>query len=115
MNKLDLKKYLFSEHELAEFYFQKGNIFSCEGFFDDAETHFELAYKQNLKSRYRLAYLESKFKLDCMPSHVELEMLIQVLDESDFHECSLKAKSLSIIGRSSEALAILKKIIQMKS
>lgn len=109
LNKLDLKKYLFSEHELAEFYFQKGNIFSCEGFFDDAETHFELAYKQNLKSRYRLAYLESKFKLDCMPSHVELEMLIQVLDESDFHECSLKAKSLSIIGRSSEALAILKK------
>ncbi|TCB38225.1 DUF4365 domain-containing protein [Acinetobacter sp. ANC 4910] len=109
LNKLDHKKCLFSEHELAEFYYQKGNIMSCEGFFDDAETYFELAYKKNFKNRYRLAYLESKFKLDCMPSHVELEKLIEVLDESDFHECSLKAKSLSIIGRSSEALSILKK------
>ncbi|WP_151825346.1 DUF4365 domain-containing protein, partial [Acinetobacter bereziniae] len=109
LNMLDLKKEGFSECELAEFYYQKGNLLSCEGYFDDAEKNFELAYKKNFKNRYRLAYLESKFKLDCMPSHVELEKLIEVLDESDFHECSLKAKSLSIIGRSSEALSILKK------
>lgn len=108
MNKLDLKKDLFSAHESAEFYYQKGNILSCEGFFDDAETHFELAYKQNLKNRYRLAYLESKFKLDSMPSHVELEKLIEVLDEHDFQECSLKAKSLAILGRSPEALQMLR-------
>lgn len=108
LNKLDLKKDLFSAHESAEFYYQKGNILSCEGFFDDAEAHFELAYKQNLKNRYRLAYLESKFKLDSMPSHVELEKLIEVLDEHDFQECSLKAKSLAILGRSPEALQMLR-------
>lgn len=109
LNKLDLKKDLFSTHELAEFHYQKGSILSCEGLFDDAETHFELAYKQNSKNRYRLAYLESKFKLDSMPSHDELEKLIEVLNESDFYECSLKAKSLAILGRSSEALLLLRK------
>lgn len=108
LNKLALKKDLFSTHELAEFYYQKGSILSCEGFFDDAESYFELAYKQNLKNRYRLAYLESKFKLDSIPSHVELEKLIGVLHEYDFQECSLKAKSLAVLGRSQEALLILR-------
>ena len=109
LNKLDAIKDNFNDHELAEFYYQKGNILSYEGFFDEAETQFKLAQEKNTKNRYRLAYLESKFKLDSMPSQDELEELANTLGNDSFTECALKAKILAMIKRPIEALELLKK------
>ncbi|MFV5372882.1 DUF4365 domain-containing protein [Acinetobacter pittii] len=109
LTNLEIKKDSFTEHELAEFYYQKGNLLSREGYFDEAESQFELAQQKNHKKRYRLAYLESKFKLDSMPTHEELQNLIDTLCNDNFHECALKAKALAILKRASEALDLLKK------
>lgn len=108
LNKLDAIKDNFNDHELAEFYYQKGNLLSYEGFFNEAETQFRLAQEKNKKNRYHLAYLESKFKLDSMPSQDELEELVNTLGNDNFTECALKAKSLAMLKRSIEALELLK-------
>jgi len=108
LNKLDAIKDNFNDHELAEFYYQKGNLLSYEGFFDEAETQFKLAQEKDTKNRYRLAYLESKFKLDSMPSQDELEELANMLGNDSFTECALKAKTLAMLKRPIEALELLK-------
>lgn len=108
LNKLDLVKERFSEHELAEFYYQNGNVLSCEGFFDEAEIKFELAQRLTQKDRYYLSYLESKFKLDSMPSSKELEKLINTLGNNCITKCVIKAKALTLLRRPYEALELLK-------
>ncbi|WP_336931866.1 DUF4365 domain-containing protein [Acinetobacter bereziniae] len=108
LNMLDLKKEGFSESELAEFYYQKGNLLSCEGYFDDAEKNFELAQKIDQRDRYRIAYHESKFKLDSMPSHEELEVLVTTFDDGSLAKCVLKAKAFALLKRPFEALELLR-------
>ncbi|SSO99774.1 Uncharacterised protein [Acinetobacter baumannii] len=109
LTNLETKLVNFTDHELAEFYYQKGNLLSREGYFDEAESQFELAQQKNQKNRYRLAYLESKFKLDSMPAHDELQRLVTTLSIDNFHECALKAKALAILRQAPEALDLLKK------
>lgn len=108
LNKLETIKDKFNDHELAEFYYQKGNLLSYQGFFDEAETQFKFAQEKNMKIRYRLAYLESKFKLDSMPSQDELEELANTLGNDSFTECALKAKTLAMLKRPIEGLELLK-------
>lgn len=108
LNMLDLKKEGFSEYELAEFYFQKGNLLSCEGRFDDAEKNFELAQNFDQRDRYRIAYNESKFKLNSMPSPEELEVVVTTFDDDSLEKCMLKAKALALLQRPSAALELLR-------
>ncbi|NNP76165.1 hypothetical protein A7P54_06990 [Acinetobacter sp. Ac_3412] len=108
LEKLEEKKENFTTHEFAEFFYQKANISSYEGFFDEAENLYKLSYEKNQKERYQLAYLQSKFKLDSMPSEQELKKIINILDESDFTKCVIKAKSLALLKKPFEALNILK-------
>ncbi|HCV3139914.1 TPA: DUF4365 domain-containing protein, partial [Acinetobacter baumannii] len=109
LDKLEEKKDSFTSHELAEFYYQKADISSYEGFFDEAENLYKLAYEKEQKERYQLAYLQSKFKLDSMPSEVELEEIVNSLDDGNFAKCVIKAKSLALLKKPLEALNFLKK------
>ena len=108
LDKLNTKKDNFNTHEMAEFYYQRGNILSHEGFRDDAEKYFKLAQEKSSKDRYRLAYLESKFKLDSTLSQDELEESLDTLGSSSLPECALKAKILAMLKRPTEALQLLK-------
>lgn len=109
LDKLNTKKDNFNTHEMAEFYYQRGNILSHEGFRDDAEKYFKLAQEKSSKDRYRLAYLESKFKLDSTLSQDELEESLDTLGSSSLPECALKAKILAMLKRPTEALQLLKR------
>lgn len=109
LDKLEEKKDSFTSHELAEFYYQKADISSYEGFFDEAENLYKLAYEKEQKERYQLAYLQSKLKLDSMPSEVELEEIVNSLDDGNFAKCVIKAKSLALLKKPLEALNFLKK------
>lgn len=108
LDKLNTKKDNFNTHEMAEFYYQRGNILSHEGFRDDAENYFKLAQENSSKDRYRLAYLESKFKLHSILSADELEESLDTLGSSSLPECALKAKILAMLKRPTEALQLLK-------
>ncbi|OTM89636.1 hypothetical protein B9X66_13740 [Acinetobacter pittii] len=109
LDKLEEKKGSFTSHELAEFYYQKADISSYEGFFDEAENLYKLSYEKDQKERYHLAYLQSKFKLDSMPSEVELEEIVNSLDDGNFAKCVIKAKSLALLKKPLQALSFLKK------
>lgn len=109
LDKLEEKKDSFTNHELAEFYYQKADISSYDGFFDEAESLYKLSYAKEQKERYQLAYLQSKFKLDSMPSEVELEEIVNSLDDGNFAKCVIKAKSLALLKKPLEALSFLKK------
>ncbi len=61
-------------------------------------------HTKRAKERYQLAYLQSKFKLDSMPSEVELEEIVNSLDDGNFAKCVIKAKSLALLKKPSEAL-----------
>ncbi|MDC4709897.1 DUF4365 domain-containing protein [Acinetobacter baumannii] len=108
LDNLEEKKCSFTNHELAEFYYQKANISSYEGFFDNAENLYKLSYEKSHKERYQLAYLQSKFKLDSMPSKAELEEIVNTLDDGNFVKCLIKAKSLALLKKPLEALNFLK-------
>ena len=108
LKKLEPKLDSFTAHELAEFYFQKGNLLSYEDFPDEAELQFKIAYEKNQKERYQLAYLQSRFKLDSMPPNDELEDLVNTLDEESFPKCFIKAKSFALLKRAKEGLELLK-------
>ncbi|MRT39274.1 DUF4365 domain-containing protein, partial [Acinetobacter sp. RIT698] len=108
LDQLEVKADSFTAHEVAEFYYQKGNLLSYEDFYDEAELQFKMAYEKNQKERYQLAYLQSKFKLDSMPSNNELEDLVNTLDDESFSKCFIKAKSLALLKRAKEGLELLK-------
>lgn len=108
LKKLEPKLDSFTAHELAEFYYQKGNLLSYEDFPDKAELQFKIAYEKNQKERYQLAYLQSRFKLDSMPPNDELEDLVNTLDEESFPKCFIKAKSFALLKRAKEGLELLK-------
>ncbi|WP_151958125.1 DUF4365 domain-containing protein, partial [Acinetobacter guillouiae] len=108
LDQLEVKADSFTAHEVAEFYYQKGNLLSYEYFYDEAELQFKMAYEKNQKERYQLAYLQSKFKLDSMPSNNELEDLVNTLDDESFSKCFIKAKSLALLKRAKEGLELLK-------
>lgn len=108
LDNLEEKKCSFTNHELAEFYYQKANISSYEGFFDNAENLYKLSYEKGHKERYQLAYLQSKFKLDSIPSEAELEEIVNTLDDGNFVKCLIKAKSLALLKKPLEALNFLK-------
>ncbi|AZC10373.1 hypothetical protein DKE47_016670 [Acinetobacter nosocomialis] len=55
--------------------------------------------KKSHKERYQLAYLQSKFKLDSMPSKAELEEIVNTLDDGNFVKCLIKAKSLALLKK----------------
>ncbi len=108
LNRLEPKLDSFTAHELAEFYYQQGNLLSYEDFPDEAELQFKIAYEKNKKERYQLAYLQSRFKLDSMPPNDELEDLVNTLDEESFPKCFIKAKSFALLKRAKEGLELLK-------
>ena len=108
LDQLEVKTDCFTAHELAEFYYQKGNLLSYEDFPDEAELQFKIGYEINQKERYQLAYLQSRFKLDSMPPNDELEDLVNTLDEESFPKCFIKAKSFALLKRAKEGLELLK-------
>ena len=97
-----------SAHELAELHYQQANILARQGDDQGANKNFEAAYKICNKDRYKIAFFESKFRLDPLPSEDELVEIIKSLSSEDYRNTILKAKCLTLIGKSDNALDILK-------
>ncbi len=97
-----------SPHEKAEYFYQKASIFSLQTRFFEATEYFKKALKHSNKDRYRLAFLESKFKLPEAPDKNELQKIADSLKDDDFGHAMIKCKCLALVGKSDEALDILK-------
>jgi hypothetical protein len=98
----------FTPHEKAEYFYQKAALLSLQTNFDEATKNFEEALQYSDKDRYKLAFLESKFKLPEIPSKNELKKIADSLNDTDFGNAMTKCKCLALIGRADEALNILK-------
>jgi len=88
-----------SAHELAELHYQQANILARQGDDQGANKNFEAAYKICNKDRYKIAFFESKFRLDPLPSEDELVEIIKSLSSEDYRNTILKAKCLTLIGK----------------
>ncbi|WP_063707237.1 DUF4365 domain-containing protein [Pseudoalteromonas gelatinilytica] len=101
----------FSEltsHEKAEFLYQKAAFLSLQTKFQEANRYFEDALQYSDKDRYKLGFLESKFKLSEVPDPIELQEIADSLDDDEFGNAMTKCKCLALIGKADEALGILK-------
>ncbi|WP_088211666.1 DUF4365 domain-containing protein [Shewanella sp. Shew256] len=101
----------FSEitsHEKAEFLYQKGAFLSLQTKFKEAKKYFEDALQYSDKDRYKLGFLESKFKLPEIPEQNELQEIADSLNDDDYGNAMTKCKCLALIGKADEALNILK-------
>lgn len=98
----------FSNHEMAEFYFQEATLSARQGNDKRAHENFKFSYEKSNKDRYKLAYLESKFRLDEPPSNTELNELAATLPVHEYKNAMLKAKCLVLLGHIDKALNILR-------
>lgn len=97
-----------TSHEKAELFYQKALLLSLNTDFKEATKHFEKALKYSDKDRYKLGFLESKFKLPNIPDKNELKKIAYSLSDDDFGNAMTKCKCLALIGQVDEALDILK-------
>ncbi|WP_047734542.1 hypothetical protein, partial [Vibrio parahaemolyticus] len=97
-----------TSHEKAEFFYQKASLLSLKTDFEKSTKHFEEALKYSDKDRYKLGFLESKFKLPDTPDKDELKRIADSLSDDDFGNAMTKCKCLALIGQADEALDILK-------
>lgn len=98
----------FTPNEKAELYYQEGNLLTLEGKYDLAEAKHKLASNFDIKDRYKLGYIESRFKLDNIPSPEELTKIADEIDTSTYHNCIVKAKCLALVDKENEAFDLLK-------
>jgi tetratricopeptide (TPR) repeat protein len=108
LGKLEVSTSDFTSHELAEFYYQKATYFSLQADYLKANEYFKLATEHSNKDRYRLGFIESKFKLETLPDDKELTQLANSLPVVDYRNVMTKCKCLALLGRVEEALDILK-------
>jgi hypothetical protein len=79
-----------------------------QGSYNLAEEQYKLAYETDVKDRYHLGYLGSKFKLeDSLPPVQELEEIVNLLSNDSYQKCFLKAKSLALLNKEKEAITLL--------
>jgi uncharacterized protein DUF4365 len=107
IDELKGKENELSEHEKAELHFQEANLLAMKGLYDDSFQHYELACKYSSKKRYQLGFIEAKFKLEELPSKLELQGIVDKLDEESYHSCIVKAKCLTFLDKAEEAVALL--------
>lgn len=107
INELSEIASMFSEHEHAEFHLQEATILARQGNDKFAYEKFKLAYEKSSKDRYKLSYLESKFRIEEQPTEAELQELAASLPVNEYKNAMLKAKCLVLLGRLEEALQIL--------
>jgi tetratricopeptide (TPR) repeat protein len=105
--RLEQDKSSLTKNELAEFYFQRANLFTLEGKYDLAEQQFKLAWETDDKDRYQLSYFESMFKSGVIPSPKELNNIIKQLDIDSYSKCMVKAKCLALLEKSNEAITLM--------
>ena len=98
----------FTTHEKAEFFYQRASLLSLQTRFYEANEYFEKALQYSEKDRYKLAFLESKFKLPEIPDKEELQEIAYSLNDDDFGNAMTKCKCLALIGKADVALDILK-------
>ncbi len=103
----DFKEKL-SSYELAEFYYQSAAFSSLQGNYDLASESLKLSTEYSDKDRYKLGYIESKFKLTTLPSQEKLKRLSEQLPIHDYRNAIMKAKCMAICGEAVKALELLK-------
>lgn len=105
---LEMKLDSLTPKELAEFYLQEATILSLEGEFLQASMKLKQATEYSDKDRYKLAYIESRLKLDIPKNQDELTKIISTLSENDYRNAILKAKCMTLLGKVDEALIMLR-------
>jgi len=111
LNQLELleEKILeLTSHELAEFHYQKAHYFSLQTDFIKANESFEKAIDHSDKDRYKLGFIESKFKLESIPDDKELQKIADSLTTIDYRNAIIKCKCLALLGKVTEAIDILR-------
>lgn len=97
----------FTPNERAELYYQEGSFLTLNAEYNLAESKFKLAYENDIKDRYKLGYIESRFKLDSIPSKEELSVITDELSSNTYHSCIVKAKCLALSDNVERALELL--------
>lgn len=108
LTKLEADKSDFSPHELAEYYFQEAAMLALQGNYLQAKEKIKCSKELSDKDRYKLGFIESKFKLSQLPSEAELIKISESLPIYDYRNGIVKAKCLALTGKADEALKILK-------
>lgn len=97
-----------TSHEKAEYFYQKATLLSLETNFNEATECFKKALQYSTKDRYKIAFLESKFKLPEIPDAEELQNIANSLNDDSIGNALIKCKCLALLGKSNEAINILK-------
>jgi tetratricopeptide (TPR) repeat protein len=105
---LDTVKSDFNPHEQAEYYFQEATMLSMQGNYLQANEKLKCSTELSDKDRYKLGYIESKFKLSQLPTEADLIKIIESLPIHDYRNAIVKAKCLALTGNATEALTLLK-------
>ena len=108
LSQLDASKSDFNSHELAEYYFQEAATLSMLGNYLQAKEKLKCATEASGKDRYKLAYIESNFKLSQIPEEDELLKIAESLPEKDYRNAFVKAKCLALAGNADHAVKLLK-------
>jgi len=108
LDKLEIISSDFSPHELAEFFYQQAMYLSVLGLYSEANKSYQSSTDHSQKDRYKLGFIESKFKLDVLPNDNELVLLSEELPIHDYRNTIVKAKCLALLGKTEDALGILK-------
>lgn len=96
-----------TDHEKAEFFSLRASLISLNGDYDSAELLHKKAYETFGSSRYKVNYLESRFRNNETLPPDELEGMISSLDGGVYRECVLKARCLALMDKEEEAIVEL--------
>lgn len=107
LDQLKAGKSGFTPHELAEYYFQEAAMLSMQGRYLQSTEKLKCSLEHSDKDRYKLGYIESKFKLNELPCEAELIEIAESLQADDYRNAMVKAKCLALTGNANEALKIL--------
>lgn len=108
LDQLEAGKSGFTPHELAEYYFQEAAMLSMQGRYLQSTEKLKCSLEYSGKDRYKLGYIESKFKLSELPCEAELIEISESLPADDYRNAIIKAKCLALTGNANEALKLLK-------
>jgi len=98
----------FNSHELAEYYFQEASLLALQSNYEDAHKKLKCSIEKSSKDRYKLAYIESMFRLSEIPNDDELTEIAESLSLHDYQNAMLRAKCLVFVGKASEGYELIK-------
>ncbi len=97
-----------TDHELSEYYYQKGYLAQLEGNREGSIEFHKKAHEQSPDiKKYNVSYLESKLPWDKDSVDVINKLIDEIPDQNDLEYLTLKSKLLVLIGKPNEAISVL--------